>query len=1116
MLGDPFIIQGTATDLQITMRDWYGREWNAPVLIDTILPPDTVWVVADERSLDINWTWTDTTSNLAGYNVYRSLNPSGIYERINPLLITGVSYYRDTGLEDWTEYYYKITAVDTLGNESEFSDIAYQRTQPPFQQGFPASVEVGAGSYGFYLSSSTVADIDNDNRQEIAIGAQGRVYVFDDNGSTMNGWPVLIDSNYWICSSPAVADLNGDSALEIVISTGYWKGATDSMVHCFDMYGNEMPGWPVYVGSPVFTSPVIADIDGDGQNEILVATMSPSRLYAFEATGDVIPGFPVDAQAGEFYAQSPSVADFDIDGKDEIFILSRGTQTSLLLVEYNSTFNKIDTMPGWPVVLGADELIWTTHSAICDVDANGSPNIVVVSRNPPSVRCYETDGELAWQYGGSSATQIGGPGLGDINNDGLIDIIYTFGDEVFAVGGNGNLLWRKALPIMGGDWARCSQGIVVADIDGDMLSEVLLSSFNWLWILNHDGTMMKGAPFKLEGEGQSTPAVADIDDDNHIEIICASGGDCKLKVWDMPYQISKIEWPMFQHDIKHTGRYYAPIRGYVKINDGADTTHSRYVTLTLNASSDYGSIDSMRLWDEKDTTAWLPYDTVTTWTLYEYDGKRRVYVEFKDATEQTCKASDDIYKLTVDAVTLVNDDKYLTNFRLGLLGFSVTGYEGAVDSIRLLENGDTTGWLQRLDDTLVFTFSSAAGKVNIGAQFKDNVGNISIAYLDTVLFDPLFPMGSIRTPFATNVYEIACTLSAADNLSGVDSFRLSNLPLDNIVPNGDFCDTSEWVCENTTIHDGYAELLGGFAPGGGQIGSNMYSILDSAEFEYGTTYRLSAELITYKVIAVWIALFGHLSAGYDTTIMMFYVPNGNHIYPGSMPIADTFTIGTSQAFDYYKLMVGVPEIVIPPWPPPETLSATVYLNNIAIVPVAPESLYGPWIAYDQDTVVSWQLLAGEGEKVIYAQFADSCGNICQAMDTTIVETTPPTGTVIIDKDVNTTNSSYVVLDPDAENGQSGVDKMQVSNYPSYNPIMNAGFDQGSADWVQHVYKAVVTFANGVVTLSAPGPGSNGGNCDITQRISAGFFAGQEDSTYIVSLYYKKTQPDSSGVSISLY
>ncbi len=62
--------------------------------------------------------WSDNSeSDLAGYNVYRATSRNGTYSQINGGLVTS-SDYVDSNVSRRVRYYYKVTAVDTSGNES--------------------------------------------------------------------------------------------------------------------------------------------------------------------------------------------------------------------------------------------------------------------------------------------------------------------------------------------------------------------------------------------------------------------------------------------------------------------------------------------------------------------------------------------------------------------------------------------------------------------------------------------------------------------------------------------------------------------------------------------------------------------------------------------------------------------------------------------------------------------------------------------------------------------------------------------------------------------------------------------------------------------------------------
>jgi len=559
---DPFIIPWPANNLQIVMRDYYGREWIEPLVIETISPPDSVWAYPDERAIDICWKYEDipAATTLAGYNVYRAkqVGPVIEWEKLNSVLITEASYYRDDGLLDWRMYSYRTTAVDTSGNESEFSEIAYQRTFPPYQQGFPVTVPVGPRGLGFYYSSPAVADVDGDGEDEIAIGAEGWVYLINHDGTIPLGWPVYLGDNISIHSSPALADINNNGVLEIIIGTGGWWGSSDYKVHCFNVVGEEMPGWPIALPSWVYASPVVANIDDDYQNEILAVTMAgDAALYAWEADGSNVPGFPFATDASQIF-ESPVVADFDNDGTEEIFLQTSGSPTgNLLLLKYDPAVGEVYIMPGWPQIPGS-AAPFPANPTICDIDNDNSLEILVADRINNRVCCFNFDGTLQWQFTNITNTLITNPTPGDINIDGYVEVVFVDNNgHVYALDNQGALLWQTKTfsYATGGTWAKASQGIVISNVDDDIYPEILFSCKERLWILKDDGKIMKGAPFRLECDGHSTPALADLDKDGDLEVICASGGDCELKVWDLITPFTQSEWQMFQHDIKHTGRY---------------------------------------------------------------------------------------------------------------------------------------------------------------------------------------------------------------------------------------------------------------------------------------------------------------------------------------------------------------------------------------------------------------------------------------------------------------------------------------------------------------------------------------------------------------------------------
>lgn len=184
-------------------------------------------------------------------------------------------------------------------------------------------------------SSPVVADIDNNGSKEIILGgdryadathrAGGYLWVLRSNGTNYPGYPKLLPGQT-IWSSPAVADLNGDHRLDITFGTG--TNFVDPAGHLVYAYsaakGTPLPGWPVSTPGRVVASPAVADLDGDGRHDVVVATEG-GYVEAFSGTGRrmwAVCNALSPASCGAGYATHGQATIADVDNNGVLDVVS--------------------------------------------------------------------------------------------------------------------------------------------------------------------------------------------------------------------------------------------------------------------------------------------------------------------------------------------------------------------------------------------------------------------------------------------------------------------------------------------------------------------------------------------------------------------------------------------------------------------------------------------------------------------------------------------------------------------------------------------------------------------------------------------------------------------------
>ena len=117
----------------------------------------------------------------------------------------------------------------------------------------------------------------------------------------------------------------------------------DGDVYLLDTDLIKKQGFPVSTHDEIFNSPALADVDGDGQKDIIV--FSGNKIFAINATGAMVDNFPITVLTNKTLLTSPIVADIDASGTVDIIAV---TQEGLV-VAYDKTGKMAE---GFPILAG--------------------------------------------------------------------------------------------------------------------------------------------------------------------------------------------------------------------------------------------------------------------------------------------------------------------------------------------------------------------------------------------------------------------------------------------------------------------------------------------------------------------------------------------------------------------------------------------------------------------------------------------------------------------------------------------------------------------------------------------------------------------------------------------
>ena len=223
-----------------------------------------------------------------------------------------------------------------------------------------------------------------------------------------DGTVVWVSEDWLVCGghTPALADLEGDGDVEVIIGSHIFDGVTGAL----NVLGSEgVGGYDAYPEIGLISA--VSDLNGDGSQEVLAG----STIY--NADGEIICSRSDPTADG-----STAAADFNLDGYGQVVVVGNN-QAAVMdrSCEESATWTLPGTGNGGP-------------PTVADFDSDGTPEIGIATATHYTV--FEADGTELWRHPVNDASSHAtGSTVFDFEGDGRPEVVYADQTRLYILDG---------------------------------------------------------------------------------------------------------------------------------------------------------------------------------------------------------------------------------------------------------------------------------------------------------------------------------------------------------------------------------------------------------------------------------------------------------------------------------------------------------------------------------------------------------------------------------------------------------------------------------------------------------------------------------------------------------